>query len=295
MRPSIRTVVRQLTPPIVLTLKRAIFDRAPSVAADANRVALRAAHDELNRDLPENSMRLRPGIVLGLHPESREAFEAFCWRYPEMVVELDEFIARTVGKRRLLDIGALHGIFSLVFSCGDPGRRSVAVDASPIAFARLLYNVHKNRPANIVPIECAMSAESGVVRMHYEWEHAVAAGTTADGSAGVTVETRTGDELCASLDFEPDVIKIDVEGHEVKVLRGLRGMLRRCRPLIFLEIHPDRIREESDRLEDLIGLLREAGYRAESAGGGALPLEAIADLATDHRAILTPVENGNPD
>ena len=290
---SLRDLVRQLTPPILVTAKRSLFNRPSGSASNAEQAALEAAHAALNQGVPEDAICLRPGMLLKLHPESREAFEAFCYRYPEMVIELDTFIARTAGKRHLLDVGALHGIFSLVFCCNDPGRNAVAVDASPIAFARLLYNVHKNRLSNIAPVECAMSAERGSVRMHYEWEHAVAAGTASDASAGVTVETRTGNDLCASLSFDPDVVKIDVEGHEVKVLSGLREVLRRCRPLIFLEVHPDRIREEGDSLAGLAQMLTDLSYRAESASGETVPMASISTFTTDQRLVLTVGERGS--
>ena len=40
------------------------------------------------------------------------------------------------------------------------------------------------------------------------------------GGEGFEAIGKKGDELCESLSFKPDVIKIDVEGHGVKVLKG---------------------------------------------------------------------------
>ena len=283
-----KVVVKQLTPPILLSIKRAMFARQRQTQENANQRALKANHETLNQNARENEICLRANVVVKLHPESRHAFEAFCFLYPEMVVEMNRFIELTLDKQHLLDVGALHGIFSLVFSSTDPAKESIAVDASPIAFARLLYNVHKNRLSNVTPVECALSAESGVIRMHYEWEHAVVAGTGVNESSGVSVEKRTGDELCASLGFEPDVIKIDVEGHEVKVFKGLREIINRCRPLIFLEVHPSRIRQEGDRLENLTQILSEFGYRAELTGGEAVDIQAITKFSTDLRLVIFP-------
>ena len=64
------------------------------------------------------------------------------------------------------------------------------------------------------------------LRMHYEWEHAVAAGNDPGEGNHLAVTKRTGDDLCAELALAPDVIKIDVEGHEVKVIKGLMETLR---------------------------------------------------------------------
>jgi FkbM family methyltransferase len=283
--PSKRTI-EQFVPPVMLPTLRAIRNGwQPGETADQR--AGRIEHEDLNRDASADEIRLRPGLTLKLHPGSREGFEAFCYRYPEMVEEMNSFVTQTAGRHALLDVGALHGIFSLVFSAKNPEGRAVAVDASPVAFARLLYNLHKNRAGHVTPVECALSNRLGVVRMHYEWEQAVAAGTTA-GTAGLSVEARTGDDLCASLGFRPDVIKIDVEGHEVKVLDGLKATIRDSKPLLFLEIHPTRVTEEGDRLDDVERFLADLGYRAESTNGKPLPMSVISTATTDRRMVLHP-------
>jgi hypothetical protein len=57
---------------------------------------------------------------------------------------------------------------------------------------------------------------------------------------------------------EVSCIKVDVEGHELKVLMGAISTLRRCSPLIALEIHRDKI--ENGRSESL-DFLSSLGYR----------------------------------
>jgi FkbM family methyltransferase len=47
------------------------------------------------------------------------------------------------------------------------------------------------------------------------------------------------DDFCREGHLAPDVIKVDVEGAEAAVLRGARGLLRRRRGLLFLEVHRD--------------------------------------------------------
>ena len=50
------------------------------------------------------------------------------------------------------------------------------------------------------------------------------------------IECRVGDDLVsAGIVSPPNVIKIDTEGHELKVISGLRGVLAKHRPSIFLE------------------------------------------------------------
>lgn len=62
------------------------------------------------------------------------------------------------------------------------------------------------------------------------WLAEIAAGTPVQYTR-VEVTIRRGDDL----DLAPDVIKIDVEHHEIPVLRGLEQTIRRCRPLLIIE------------------------------------------------------------
>ena len=46
------------------------------------------------------------------------------------------------------------------------------------------------------------------------------------------------DAFCAARGTSPDVIKVDVEGAELDVLRGARQTLASCSPALFVEFHP---------------------------------------------------------
>jgi FkbM family methyltransferase len=237
--------------------------------------SLKRRFDLRNANAAEGEIVLRDNLSLAIHPDSLLAFEYFCFRSPEMVAELDAFISRIRPCHRLLDVGALHGIFSLVFVAGRHEASAVAVDASPRAFSKLLYNVHKNKFRTVTTVECALSDKMGSLPMHYEWEHAVAAPMSGQSQKTLEVQMRTGDELCESIGFEPDTIKIDVEGHEIKVLRGLKRMISRHRPLVFLEVHSSRIATEGDDVTEIVEFLARLGYAAIDICGRSIALERI--------------------
>jgi FkbM family methyltransferase len=262
--------------------------RASATPEDERQQFLKAEHEARNTYVAEDEIVLRDHIRLKIHPECRHGFDYFCYKSPAMVDELNAFLAHARDKYRLLDVGALHGLFSLVFAANRQDKTAVAVDASPIAFARLLYNIHKNRLGNITPVECALSAGSGTLRMHYEWEHAVAAPIKDSSQKGICVNKRSGDELCEELAFLPDIVKIDVEGHEVKVIQGLSRVIGRSRPVIFLELHPARIAQEQDRIDDLVRFFESSGYRSALVDGSYIAIDQLSGLANDQRLILSP-------
>ncbi len=80
---------------------------------------------------------------------------------------------------------------------------------------------------------------------------------------GEKVECVRLDEFCW---FGPDIIKIDVEGYELKVLRGAREIMTKHKPTIFLELHLSGdggvdMRTYGDTPQQLCDLMKEYGYR----------------------------------
>jgi FkbM family methyltransferase len=288
-----RRALRRLRPSDASAEHPGGADTAADARLKVRRLALqwrlRAQHERRNAGCEADEIVVRDGVRLKVHPEARSTFELACYWSPEMVEELDTFIANTANRQRLLDVGALYGFFSLVFAANDRTKAALAVDPSPLAFATLLYNIHANCARNILASECALSNDSGTLQMHYSGEEVVA-GDADRGGRPLRVEKRTGDSLCEAYSFAPDIVKIDVEGHEVNVVQGLRETIGRHRPLIFLELHPPMIRanEENARQADLVRELIEFGYRTAEIRGRTVPIESVTELDEYVRLLLRP-------
>jgi len=293
---KLKEVLRAVTPPIVWKLTRAgyrCFYPEPEISEDPRVGVLREEHQRRNRDMPLNVILLRDGIRINAHPDSVAGFECFSYGIPDMVKEMDCFLEEAIGCSRFLDIGALHGVFSLAFALTHPDGKCLAIDASPLAFSKLLYNIHKNKSVSIDTIECAVSDNEGQLSMHFEWEHAISAGTVA--STSVSVPMMTGDMICNETKFSPDLVKIDVEGHEVHVLRGLLTTLKTHKPKIFLEIHPGRIREERMSLSNIRDMLEPVGYSVRRVDGRNIEWHEVEAFTNDTRIVLSvqPIPEGS--
>lgn len=59
---------------------------------------------------------------------------------------------------------------------------------------------------------------------------------------------------------DPDFVKIDVEGHEPRVIAGMIETLKRAKPIIYVEINRGALAGNGFTREDVIGPLREIGY-----------------------------------
>lgn len=74
------------------------------------------------------------------------------------------------------------------------------------------------------------------------------------GDDSVTLDT------FAATHESPTVLKIDVEGAELAVLRGMRSILEADRPDILIEIHPVKLAARGHPDTDPVRLLRDADY-----------------------------------
>lgn len=77
----------------------------------------------------------------------------------------------------------------------------------------------------------------------------------------------TLDDVCAESNLKPDVIKIDVEGAELLVLRGARNVILECKPIIFLSVHPRQISLFGESTDVLAQLIESLGYKCINPDG----------------------------
>jgi len=83
-----------------------------------------------------------------------------------------------------------------------------------------------------------------------------------EGRSAIQVATSTLDEQVIAHHLQRiDLVKVDVEGAEVRVLEGTRTLLKRYRPIWVLEINAPCLARDGRRPEDVHRLLQEADYR----------------------------------
>jgi FkbM family methyltransferase len=164
----------------------------------------------------------------------------------------------------LLDIGAHVGHYAL--RAAARGHRVIAVEANPATAGRLFENIIRNDLAARVRIIAAPAWDEAEPLKWVPWRSGLAG--LRDGS-GRDMPDPEGDLLGVVLDdvlgTEPriDVVKIDAEGSDLHVLRGLRATLRRCRPVLWIEDHQFL---GTYILDDLTRLLAELGYDCGHGG-----------------------------
>jgi FkbM family methyltransferase len=171
-----------------------------------------------------------------------------------------------------IDIGANIGAHTLpIAACVGSAGRVVAVEPTRYAFERLQAHVHLNPELmdRIVLVQAMLmgNREAALAEaIASSWpleppDHAHPLhGGVRKATTGAVVTTL--DDLIADLGLKSvDLLKMDVDGYEVEVLRGARDTLGRFRPVILFEHSPYVIAENGYEPGEIVDILTGAGYR----------------------------------
>ncbi|HSD10773.1 MAG TPA: FkbM family methyltransferase [Candidatus Binatia bacterium] len=193
---------------------------------------------------------------------------------------LDEFLGLAGADDVLLDVGANSGIYSILCALGQTAPRHViAIEPAPPVLDLLLKNLYLNRLGNRIQVIAAAAGETdgfveltlpttdpsvGTVRVQSGAEAAriVPRGALWRLEPGrVWIPIRAIDSLVEQGTIPPPtVVKVDVEGFEASVLRGMRRALASSVRVLLLELHHTLL-PPGETAERVTAILHEAGLR----------------------------------
>jgi FkbM family methyltransferase len=168
-----------------------------------------------------------------------------------------------------LDIGANEGLFALFAARRvGPQGRVVAVEPSSRERRQLESNIARNRLGNVAIVPHALGSQAGTARLQIAGKlhagHNTLGSFAYDDASAVATEdvpVETLDALAARLPLgQVDVIKIDVEGAELKVLEGGRALLAAKRPVLLIEANDKALGGQGASTAAVLDLLRGLDY-----------------------------------
>jgi FkbM family methyltransferase len=184
--------------------------------------------------------------------------------------ETGDFIRRVLKPGTVfVDAGAHLGEYTILASAIlRSSGRVYAFEPRPDIFELLLQNVQLNHCQNVAARRTALWHERGVLEFELTPEPATSAlriGRPARaGSSVIKVQTETLDGYFGDPDMaKPSLIKMDVEGAELNVLRGGRSLLAQGAeraPVLIVECEPANLARFRRSFADVYGFLRELGY-----------------------------------
>ncbi|MDP2376435.1 FkbM family methyltransferase [Reyranella sp.] len=179
---------------------------------------------------------------------------------------------RLVGKgASIYDIGANCGQSTLhLANTVGPGGTVVAFEPTPDNYQRLVRNIDLNDLGYVTPVCAAVSTADGVAQFQFD-RHRPTMGRLSSANADMDNAEILEVRQIALDSYEklgwpaPTFLKIDVEGGAAGVFGGGHELMKRCRPVVYIELHS---LEEREAVRDLIA---RHDYRAFSVEGS--PIE----------------------
>ncbi|QLD90787.1 FkbM family methyltransferase [Natronomonas salina] len=157
-------------------------------------------------------------------------------------VVMEDFVKNVDEGKVFWDVGANQGIYSMLAAEQDldvhafePGEKARSILRENEALNDVDVNVHS----------FALSDEDGEKTLAKTGNTGTRSLVSDGEQDGDTVQIKRGESVDAPT---PDVMKIDVEGHELKVLDGLGECLDACQ-LCYVEVHDD---AELDEVETIL-------------------------------------------
>ena len=173
---------------------------------------------------------------------------------------MEEFKKYVVPGTTIIDVGAHIGSHTITLArLVGPYGHVYAFEPQKKIFRELVYNLKLNETNNVTPLRFAISSNLSIVEMN---PVKGPDGQVEIGKGGDSVEARTIDSFGFS---NVSLIKIDVEGHQVHVLKGAERTIREYHPLIIIEIteahkYDQLPRFKKRRVDETKALLDSFGY-----------------------------------
>jgi FkbM family methyltransferase len=159
------------------------------------------------------------------------------------------------------DIGANVGFLSLLGAkCVGPEGHVYCFEPQSSVVSLLAHNLDQNGFSNYDIIEAAVGDRSGTARLAND-RGELRAALTPDTQSALDVRVVTLDDLDLAA---ATLIKIDVEGAESRVLRGMKRAMREHQATLIIEIHGD----QGPLVE---AILSDANYRIDVLNDDGMP------------------------
>lgn len=164
----------------------------------------------------------------------------------------------------VVDVGANIGYYTLLLArrVGAQGR-VFAFEPAPENFAILQENVARNGYQNVVLEQKALADTNGFAMLALSktnhGDHRLQ--NMAAANESVTVETTTLDAYLGDAAQNVSLVKMDVQGAEMRVLRGMKNLLARQSPLtLVLEFFPAALEQMGEEPREILELLRKHNF-----------------------------------
>lgn len=182
---------------------------------------------------------------------------------------LSTFLSKLQPWDVVWDVGASYGIYSLFVGKKISSIKTYAFEPEQKTFKLLNKNLRLNGIENVMPMNYALGDIDGSTILHTSSSANIGTHSLVQrndypvSEKGITVEIRKGDSIVtAGIIDSPTIVKIDVEGAEFNVLKGMKEILSNPKlRLVQIEIHPKILPLFGSATEDIYRMMNESKFK----------------------------------
>ena len=239
------------------------------------------------------SIDIRSEFKLTFFPSS---LSASYWMDPNQRADDGEIIRKLVHKGdTVIDVGANIGVLTCeaALAAGHDGL-IYSFEPHPRVYSYLTRNISRNGFPQVIPVNMGLAAEEGV--LHFTDVRGDDCNHVSENGTGIAVPVTRLDDYLANLDMpRVHLIKIDVEGFELNVLKGALGTLARTDYVLF-EAFESQFQRFGYGYREVHELLAAAGFEVFTihASSQAGPVQCDASYVPTLCQNLLAVRRGVP-
>lgn len=181
----------------------------------------------------------------------------------------------------VVDVGANIGMYTMLSARAvTPNGKVFAFEPVPEVYRRLTENLCLSGITNVSTHRIAISDTAGTARFYLGTNESTGSLCRVQTAEAIAVPTETLDGVLERNGMtRVDAVKLDAEGAEMKIIRGMRQLLGRSdRPILFVEHNYSALRAAGSSAEELFGAIVEHGYAPHLVKQGALrPVDVLAE------------------
>jgi FkbM family methyltransferase len=190
--------------------------------------------------------------------------------------DLQHFLSAVRDNDTVFDVGANVGAYCVPTGRSHPTAQIHAFEPIDLNASLIQVSLYLNQVSNVQVVRKCVSDQPGRVTFSLAADSAYSSMIDTGRKAEVRrfeCEATTLDGYCqAAGDIVPDVMKIDVEGAELRVLQGAAGLFgasRRPR-LVLVELYNQNLQAFGTSIDEVCTWMKSRGYRARVLVGGSM-------------------------
>jgi FkbM family methyltransferase len=182
------------------------------------------------------------------------------------------------------DVGAHLGYYTCLAAKLNTKCRVYGFEMDALNYELLERNLRLNGCSNAQVACVAVTDKAGIERYQRLW-HGPYSGLKLSAKSWssnvgeiISINSTSLDRFFEAHDCVPDVIKVDVEGAETLVLDGMKDLIAKRRPLLFIEVHPVELLSLGSCVREFLAVLGQAEYHVFEVSDDAGPASCVRPI-----------------